>query len=1392
MYRSLLVTLLLLTFSQNLQASQSRIPEELQKWIPWVLYEQEEKICTLNANKTSQRFCIWPSTLNLSVDENGAEFTQKYLVETESFALLPGAIPFWPRDLQNDGEELLLSRKGKHPGVWLEAGDHVVTGKFKWKTLPEYLQIPSATGLINLKVHGETVKNIQLDKQGRLWFKQKKQQIKTDAESLSLQVFRKIEDGVPLLQHIRILLTVSGAPRKISLGLGNSQDFVPLSLQSPLPIRFDELNRLQLQVRPGQWDIRFSLRNISATSPKSLGRGKINGPWPQQEIWVFAADQKLRQVQITGVPAIDPSRTSLPEEWKMLPAYLLQGNNKMQFIEKNRGNPNPVPNRLIVNRNFWLDELGTGLTVLDSISGTMTSKWRLNVAASQDLGKVTVDGKARLITRLDASGKTGVEVRKGNLSLQAESRIETAVQGSKLTIPAIGWDHTVQQLSGHLNLPPGWKLLSATGVDKVSTWLNRWSLLDIFLVLIIALATTRILGLFWGFTAFTTLTLAFHQAGSPTYIWLPLLAALGLQKIIHSTTAERITRMAGLAILAVLIVTSIPFMVQEIRVGIYPQLEYGSYRKISSEQKAGKSRLTATPMALEDEIIAEQSLPAPKAMGRNKLANYSVSSSSAGAVTPSKIEIDPQEMIQTGPGLPNWSWTRIALRWNGPVNPEQKISFILLSPLMGTVLAFVRVILLALLIFGFLRKCTVSYKRRKKKQKIPTAAIKTAALIFLLFATIAFPQYSQAEIPSVEILKELQNRLLAPPDCGKDCVSINGSLITIENDQLTLQLQVDSDVRVALPLPGKNRFFDSISLGQEKLPSLTVNKKGFTNIRITRGSHIITLKKDLADTDRIALYFPIVPAIAQASLQGWTINGLRDDGRLAQQISFQRLKNETDEEITAIQHGTTLEIPPFIQIERTLHVNLKWTVSTKIIRRNSDSVVALDIPLLQGEHVTSDGFQIRDKHIRINMAPGQQSLIFHSSMEPVDKLLFTAEKTSSWNEIWFLDISPVWHVKTTGIPEINQTSPAGKRFPEFHPYPGESLQLHVLKPEGVPGPTMTINKSSLVTKPGRRATETTLSLSLTASRGMQHSIELPPGIEVQKTLINNKEIPLQLENNRLTLPLSPGEQHVEIGWRSTNTPGFKTLTESINLGVNSVNHSIQMQVPASRWILFIGGPRVGPAVLFWGELLVIILVALGLGRVSLTPLSTTQWLLLSLGLSQIHASLAAVVVAWLLLLGLRKKQGQEIKQVIPFNLLQVLLVILTLFALATLFFAIQQGLLGHPDMQIGGNGSSGHRLFWYQDRVNAQLPTAWVFTVPLLVYRIAMLLWALWLAIALLRWLRWGWDCFSSGTTWKKVPPRKKIVRKPKQKTDLPPTGKIVKKRVRKVLPKKPANETRQ
>ena len=42
-----------------------------------------------------------------------------------------------------------------------------------------------------------------------------------------------------------------------------------------------------------------------------------------------------------------------------------------------------------------------------------------------------------------------------------------------------------------------------------------------------------------------------------------------------------------------------------------------------------------------------------------------------------------------------------------------------------------------------------------------------------------------------------------------------------------------------------------------------------------------------------------------------------------------------------------------------------------------------------------------------------------------------------------------------------------------------------------------------------------------------------------------------------------------------------------------------------------------------------------------------------------------------------------------------------------------------------------------------------VLSVPLWVYRLAMLAWALWLARALVGWLRWGYESWSAGGTWR-------------------------------------------
>ena len=184
-----------------------------------------------------------------------------------------------------------------------------------------------------------------------------------------------------------------------------------------------------------------------------------------------------------------------------------------------------------------------------------------------------------------------------------------------------------------------------------------------------------------------------------------------------------------------------------------------------------------------------------------------------------------------------------------------------------------------------------------------------------------------------------------------------------------------------------------------------------------------------------------------------------------------------------------------------------------------------------------------------------------------------------------------------------------------------------------------------------------------------------------------------------------------------------------------------------RWVLLTGGIRQGPAVLFWGVLIVIVLIALVLGRVRGTPLNTGSWILLGIGLSTVTPFIALLIAAWIFALYGRGRITAP-ADAMRFNVMQVGLVMLTVASIMALFGAVSNGLLGNPEMQIAGNGSSHNLLNWYQDRIDSDLPRAWVVSLPVLAYRFLMLAWSMWMAFALIRWLKWGWGCFSSGQLW--------------------------------------------
>ncbi len=126
-------------------------------------------------------------------------------------------------------------------------------------------------------------------------------------------------------------------------------------------------------------------------------------------------------MRLEGGASIDPQRTSLPEEWKSLPAFQMAGGDVLRFEELRRGEPQPPPDEVQVGRTFWLALSGDRITSRDHLIGTLNQGGRLEVLPPAALGRVSFGGADQVITRSPTGDGAGVEVRSGSLDLEADA-----------------------------------------------------------------------------------------------------------------------------------------------------------------------------------------------------------------------------------------------------------------------------------------------------------------------------------------------------------------------------------------------------------------------------------------------------------------------------------------------------------------------------------------------------------------------------------------------------------------------------------------------------------------------------------------------------------------------------------------------------------------------------------------------------------------------------------------------------------------------------------------------------------------------------------------------------------------------------------------------------------
>jgi len=1372
--------------------AQDAIPPSLRDWQGWVLHGEEFRRCPLATSfvqpgspvSPALYRCVWPERLTLTVNANGGTFSQRWQVYAESWVALPGDTEHWPRDVRLNGAPAAVVAVNEIPNLRLPPGSYVISGRFAWSSRPEALPLADATAIVDLFVDGARVAQPERPN-GGVWLG--KRRSAEQPANMEVQVYRLVRDDIPVYLYTRLRLNVAGDAREEVLARVLPDGFTPVSLEGALPARLERDGRLRIQVRPGSHEVTLVARGTgvatSFTRPDASG-----GKWAREEIWSFASNDLQRVAAAEGADGIDPAQANVPGEWRQYPAFRMDAAAKLDVQERSRGLVNADANRLSLRRNLWLDFDHGGFTAVDHVDGTMRRDWRLDMQAPFQLASAR-EGDDQLLVTAGEQGRAGVELRQPQLNLTTVARKESG--GGAM--PATGWNGRFDRVVGTLHLPTGHRLLAAVGADAApSSWWEQWGLWNVFGLALVVVFVYWTAGHIPAAIAALGLVLTYQEA--PAYIWLwgNLLAALAVARAAPEGRFQKFARAWRTLSFTALGLALLPFLLMQYRYALYPQLSPKQYaysyddspQSLNTEEFESQSgdldlfrvfRRSNQPMPAS--APAPMPPPPQERLEMESMMRLEAESAAADAAAPAadaaaveseganllgkrgslnSAQVVPRyaagTVLQAGPGIPAWRYNSYNYFWTGPVEAADTVRFIYVGPV---VMFFWRIIGALAVTALFLWLARLSFGGTWRLPAMPRGmrgAAASALLLVVAFAGVTPVNAQAPNSPGDELLNELKTRLTAPPRCAPRCAEITAANVTVDGERLDVVLQVSAlaNIAVAMPHASDRWQLDEVSVDGRASVGIARNRDSSLWVPLTPGAHSVRLSGRLAAAESIQLAFPQPPRVIDVRASGWTASGVNENRLVAGQLELSR-------ERTAQRAGTALEAGSeflgFVRVERVFNLDLDWTIDTAVWRiAPQRAALSVEIPLVKGESVLTPGVEVRNGETAlVGLTTGQRGTSWHSGLARADSLEISMPEDAPRSEVWSFMVNPQWSVSFEGFaPVLPENVDAPVWVFRYMPRPGEKLVLKVTRPKPMSGTTLAIDSVKQVIQIGKRSSNTTLQFTSRSTQGGRHVIKLPPDARVTSVLFNQQPQQLRPEKGELPLSLMPGSHAIEVQWERSQDVGVRTHPPAVDLQSPASNIQFQVSMPESRWPLFVSGPGIGPAVLYWGELAVFVAIAWLLGRWSRSPLRFSEWLLLGLGLSTQSWWVFTFTGLWLI--AMKWREGWTAAEVPRrrFNAVQVLLALFTLFAITTLVFSgIRNGLLAAPDMGIADLNYGGGAMWWFLDQTEGVIEAPTIISAPMWVYRLLFFAWACWMAFALVRWLRWAFNAWKTNDLWR-------------------------------------------
>ncbi|MCL2161817.1 MAG: hypothetical protein FWH56_08065, partial [Betaproteobacteria bacterium] len=1168
-------------------------------------------------------------------------------------------------------------------------------------------------------------------------------------------------------------------------------------------------------------------------------------PERPQEVWSYEAAPSLRVTTVSSLEnmlAVDPRQAGVPTEWLSLPAFALNPGAVFQIEERSRGQNEREGQRLTLKRVMWQDSSGKAFFARDRIEGTMRQGWRFDVALPYTLTRADSLGSpagasndlssALLVTQGADKNLTGVEWRQANVSLNAGVRLAA---GTFSRVPATGWQQSFDSVETHLRLPFGYRLIAAPGADRVSgdVWVERWTVLDIFLAAFVALLAWRWLGKVGGVVAVVYLTLAMQMPYAPVQTFAAVVILALLRRAVPEGRLGKALRVGEGIAMVCFIGVALVFIPIQLRTAFHPQLEevdLSLFKTWSSPQHLGvpgaaKGKAAASdegeideaemaPEALEQafpvpEVSSQPPPPmpaaAPESMPPTARRILGRTDADAAESRPSKPEpgsgvtvygtIDygyanlareqrqryaQSTVTQTGDGEPAWELGHhYQLHWSGPVSETQSVRLLISPPWLTSLLHLLVIALLGWFIWRSILEvfpclsASSSCTLPPWKQPRPDSPSRVSAALFALCLAgfvaaglgVSVPAAAApgGVFPPDELLKELRTRLLKAPACAPACADVASVRMDAEESRLkaVLVAHIEAAGSLALPEPDQHMTLRGVRVNGEARPVLRLWGRNY--VALPRGIHHVQLEYTISG-DAASLSFPIRPAQIEFGSAHWQVDGIDEDRLLGETLNFLRADTAAlsvdRERADAASSLPAQPFPPFVRVQRDLVFGLDWNVHTQVTRiAPGEGGFTYHVPLLPGEHITTPEVKVQDGRASAVFSTRTHQTRWTARLDETKKSIeLLAPPLTDHAEVWRITVNPSWHLEMKGVPVVLSSNGQEVVF-EFHPLPGERLTLTLKQPAKAEGETRAIDRVELEHQAGRHASDVKLGFSLRASQVGEHLIALPQELEVLE--VRRDGAPLNLQprekeqgQHELSLPVGPGVQTYTLQLRRQGGIGLITSSPDIGLGLPTANIDLRTVFGEDRWILGVSGPAVGPAVLYWGELLLALLLAFLLARSGVSSFKGWQWFLLVLGFSTFSWMALFTIALWLIVIDWRvRSESCRNWSAGRFNAMQVGIVILTVVMLNGLIGNVVKGLNGVPDMGISGYVTRGNDLAWFADKSDSLLPVVKVFSLPIWVYRVLMLAWTIWLAAVLIRWSSRGFSAWIEGGCWKKDVP---------------------------------------